>query len=304
MTKNFLSHFQAITLLFTLLSAAVFAAAPGKNDKTIILAYTTNMFSSVNTSDAKLAMEIWAKKLAARMGFDYKVDVRIYRDIPSLINAARTRETDFLQLPTPDYLAMKDREILEPLLAGVKHGSPYEAYILLVSKESAIKRIDQLRDKRIIIEKGTKGSLPYIWLDTTLMKQNLPAAEKFFKTIAMEETPSRSILPVYFHQADACLVARGAYETVLELNPAVGKNLVPIKESPGYVFGFLCGHRKADPKMKEAIMESAKSLDKEPEGKQILTLFRMDSVVVIKPEHLKSCEVLLHEYHELLKKNK
>jgi hypothetical protein len=68
------------------------------------------------------------------------------------------------------------------------------------------------------------------------------------------------------------------------------------------VSGFLCAHRKTEPDKKKAILESARKLENEPEGKQILTLFRMDRVEVYKPEYLKSTEELLARHKELLKK--
>ncbi len=89
---------------------------------------------------------------------------------------------------------------------------------------------------------------------------------------------------------------------MVELNPQIGKSLVPMKESPDLIYGFFCIHKDVDSTTRQAIMKAGRALGREVEGKQILTLFRFDAVEPYKPEYIKSAIELLREYDDLKKR--
>ncbi len=300
MTRNMISLAFAALIVF---SVALLVQA-GEGRKTFTVAFGGNFVSVANMKDSRLAAEIWSKKLAAKMGFGYTTEVLLFKDLNSLLKSVKKEETDMVEMLTPDYVRMSNRGLLDPVFIGMKNGSPLETYLLLVPRDKQITGLASLRGRKILVERGTRGNLAGIWLDTMLLKESLPPARKFFQNSISEDTPSRCLLPLYFHQADACVVTKAVYQTTIELNPKIGLSLTTIKESPPLLFGFIALRRNLDRHMVDSIMESGLALHTESEGKQILTLFGLDSLDRYKPSYLRQTEALVKEHDALLKGRK
>jgi ABC-type phosphate/phosphonate transport system substrate-binding protein len=268
-------------------------------EKTICIAFSNSTISDVNLKDAKLAMEIWSKSLAKKMGFEYKTEVRFYKDIETLHSAVRNGEVDFVQLDSYDYLKWKYRDLVEPIMCGEKSNTPLEKFYIIVHKDSGIRSLAGLKNKKIIIERGNKAGIPQIWFDYELLKARLPVARKYCASLILEDNPSRSVIPIYFRQADACVVTDRAYNTITELNPSFSNKITIITESPGFIIGFICVRKDCDENMRRAFIESGISLEKETEGRQMLTLFRLDRVAPYKPSYILNMERLTREYDAL-----
>jgi len=289
-----------------LLAAWLFFLAAGvpvaKEIKTVTMAFSSNLISEVNLKDTRLAMEIWSRKLTSRMGFDYRTEVKFFRDYPSLVSAIEKKEVNFVQLSVIEYLGLKDRSLVEPLLISPKDGRLKDPLIMLVHKESRFNSLEQLRNTAMVLERGPRpGELTRFWVETLLLRQKLPPPKLFFKSIETEDTLSRSATKVYFRQADACVISRGTFDTLKELNPQFGRNLRIIIESPPFIYGFFCCVRGNDPEVRRAFMETALKLGSEAEGRQILTLFRVDSIEPFKPDALNECLELYREHEKLRK---
>ena len=115
------------------------------------------------------------------------------------------------------------------------------------------------------------------------------------------------MLSVFFRQDDACIVTRDVFEAMIELNPQVGAELTVLVTSPEFMYGVTCLRKNLDEENQKRLLENAIQLQTYPKGKQILTLFRRDEVVLFKPSYLESIERLVKEYHNLMggeKKNK
>jgi ABC-type phosphate/phosphonate transport system substrate-binding protein len=86
------------------------------------------------------------------------------------------------------------------------------------------------------------------------------------------------VLPVFFRQADACVVTRRGFKTMSELNPQVSQRLKVLAASPGLVptgFGFRPDY--TDPLKNTIVAELARIKDS-PAGAQVLTLFQSGSL--------------------------
>jgi ABC-type phosphate/phosphonate transport system substrate-binding protein len=271
-------------------------------EKIIRIAFSNSTISDANLKDAKLAMEIWSKSLAAKMGFEYRTEVKFFKDLATLHGAVKSGEVDFVQFDSFDYVRWPHRNIVEPILVGDKNGTPLEKFYIIVHKESGIRSLAMLKNRKIIIERGNKAGIPLIWFDTALLREGLPLARRFCSSVHLEDNPSRSVLPVYFRQADACVVTDRAYNTMSELNPGFSSKLAILLESPAFIIGFFCARKGTDEYMRQSFIESGLSLEKEVEGRQILTLFRLDRVSLYKSGYISTTEKLSREYETLMRK--
>lgn len=177
--------------------------------------------------------------------------------------------------------------------------SPENELVFLVNKKRNINSLDQLRNKNIIIKKDFSYSLALIWLDTLLLERSLPEGNQFFQTIKPVDKESKSVLPVFFGQADACIVHRETFETMISLNPQVGKQLKILFKSPPFLMAVTCYHNQLDNTIKDLVIKFSETADQDPEGKQILMIFKMRNVFRYRPEYLKNVEDLYNKHKKL-----
>src|SRR5208283_5439222 len=79
------------------------------------------------------------------------------------------------------------------------------------------------------------------WLSITLAASNLPCPERFFASHKQNDKITQVVLPVFFRRADVACLARHDWDTAVELNPQLGRELRPLSISPKVIpigFGF------------------------------------------------------------------
>ena len=109
-------------------------------------------------------------------------------------------------------------------------------------------------------------------------------------------------MAVFFGQADAAIVSRGALETAATLNPQIGNRIVVVSESKSLIGDFTCIPTSVNEKFKQSIEYAALHLHERTAGRQILTLFHIDRVVPFQPSYLDGTIELLRERDRLLLK--
>jgi len=143
------------------------------------------MFYDVNANDARAITRIWSEALIRKINSaveDPGSKTTIFHDRPSIIEALQTREVDLLILPPLEYLMIRQDVPLEPIITGVVgEAVPYE-YILLVRRDEESRTLGQLRDKKLVLDIGGKGSIPQMWLDASLLKSGLPESRDLFNS--------------------------------------------------------------------------------------------------------------------------
>jgi ABC-type phosphate/phosphonate transport system substrate-binding protein len=223
-------------------------------------------------------MELWLNEVAnvRKEWVTTKSKTVVFHDLPSLIAAVTAKQVDFVGLPSMDFFQVKDKIPLVPLLTYTVEGYAGTVYYLLISKDKGSSSLKGLKNGRLLVQKhDEKGQLPILWLNSILKKEGLPPADFFLRSIKKVETASQAILPVFFQQADYCIVAREGFETSRELNPQIGERLAIAARSPALVIGLLAVRQDVSETLKKTVAEIAVNLASYPKGKQILTLFRI-----------------------------
>jgi ABC-type phosphate/phosphonate transport system substrate-binding protein len=258
--------------------------------------------SDASQKDTKAALEIWLLRLGKKKGYVVEPEVRFYLTLDEIDSGIARGEINCIGMTLIEFLSLKSRNMIIPLLSYYKNNSAYETFLLLVHKDSPFKSMKDLKDKRIIIEQGKKALVPLYWLDTALLEENLPTHGKFFTMAKTEDNSSRAAIPLYFKQIDACVISRSSYKTITELNPQLGKNLRIIKESPPIVLNLVGVAKTVAQKEREDFADMGTKLSTDEDGKQILMLFQLDGLIPFKEEHLKSAEELKNRHDSLLRK--
>jgi ABC-type phosphate/phosphonate transport system substrate-binding protein len=294
-------------ILCWLLTCLVMALYPdsGQTEKQKIfrMGVIADTFSGVNQNDARIALNVLLAKQLNTDFLQYKTETVIYPDIHAAIQDTKNGKLDLLTLPTMDYILARDQIQMKPEMISGVGPEKEQSYILLVNEGSNIKSLSQLNNKKLIVEKGAGGRLALKWIDTLLLEASLPESEVFFQEIKQVDKSSRALLPVFFGQADGCIVRNFTYETMVELNPQVGKKLLVLNRSPVLGSTLLCFHTGIENKLADSIINFIQKMPDHIEYRQVLLLFQVKQIFRYKPEYLHSLESLLHRYEELKQKS-
>lgn len=299
MKANFI-RYSFISAVFILTGSPLSFSQENQNKVIFDVGYSTKVFQNVNLRDAKAATHILTKKIVQKTGLDIGTETIVYNDLESIEKALNSFKLDLIALLPEEYLAIKDHVAIYPYLATVMNGDVYDEHVVLARKDREIKKLRDLKDKRLIISIAAEGDIPVMWLEVTLNKEGLPRSEKFFSSIKMVDQVSQAVIPVFLGQMDACIVTNYGFNTMMELNPQVGQMLQVLITSPKYANGLSCINNVLDEESyREIIERTLRELHTEPEGRQILALFKAEKFVLFEPSFLENVEILLREFKDL-----
>ncbi len=271
----------------------------GSGEHSIRLGYLASMLAEVDRSDAKVALQVWTDNLSKEEGYNYTTFSEIYESLDEMVQALKDRKIDMVSISALDYLRIRDKVSLIPEICSAWNDSPFAVELLLVRKDSGITSFKQLAGRTLLIEKLATGGLPMIWLDTLLWKNGLPEHTRFCGKVKLVDKSSAAAMPVFFKQADACIVRETSFNSIVELNPQVGNDLVAIERSPKCLRAFALFRSDYNETDRKRLERSALKLHQTVKGKQILMLFKTEKIIDYDPAFIKTTEDLWAEYHKL-----
>jgi len=230
---------------------------------------------------------------------EWRVETAIFSGQSSLIRALKADETDFLILLPLEYLEISEEISLRPVWTVTTEGRASYEYALLVRKDEGTNGLGHLAGKGLVIAKGGKGRIPEMWLNTVLLSEGLPEMGDLFGSIKEVDKPSQALFPVFFGQRDVCLVPLRTFWTMAELNPQLRESLVVLLRSPAFCRGLMCSTEEVYEQYRPIFEGTLAGLNTDPQGRQLLTIFRADEIVRFEPVHLESVRELMGEYERL-----
>lgn len=271
--------------------AAALAVSPARAQapEPFITGFTAAMFSGLNANDARAALTLWANEIASTRGLHLTVAVEAYErleDVRAAIDARRLH----LLLSLKQYHDLARPDFGRVLLGG-RHGVFRDQY-LLVTRRGAFASLAALKGRTLHVVDGMTDDMSRAWLDRELAAAGLPKADAHFAAVVRAPKAARGVLPVYFGQADACLVTRAAFATLTELNPQIGQALEALATSPPLVSSIVLLDRQFAA-AKPGLLEALLALGGSPRGQQVLSLFGVDATALAGPDDLTSSMEML-----------
>ena len=254
------------------------APATADTNQVFRLAFSSSMFTEVNESDARAAMKVWIMTVAKERGIPVDPEPRAFRSVEEMAAACQTNPVDGFFVITEEFARLQKLMKFDRLGVASVNGKITEEYLLLVRKDSGVERLDQLQGHTLNILNTPRTSLATVWLDTLLLEQHLKRTSGFFGRVTLANKASRVALPVFFRQADACVVTRNSFAVMGELNPQLNTQLKILAVSPPVVpasFAFLANG--ASPHRQQILTEMSR-LGENPAGQQILTLVQAEHI--------------------------
>ena len=247
-----------------------------------------------NRGDLTVSLQTWADTVSQPYGV--KVVSRIYEDMAALRKAVERSE---VQMVNSSGMELVEAFSLEELGKGfVRHSNGVEeGLVLLVNATSGIHRFDDLRGKKIV--RLSNDRLSDVFLESQCLKASGTSCREFAK-VSEEKQDVQSLYRLFFGKVDAALVSLTTLNMASEMNPQIARRLTGIVEwkAKGLNFGMMT--RNADPAIRDMFMQSVGEVIKSPSGRQILELFKTDSVVAVDASDLQPYRELLADYKALL----
>lgn len=263
--------------------------------------FSSSMFTDVNETDAKASVKAWAETFARERHIQAVPDPQVIEGLPALARALRTMDLGLVSLTTEEYLNLQLGEGRVTLLTAIANGQSSTEYVLLVHRETDIQNLAALKGRKLILQEDPRASLALPWLDTILLEAGLPPTNEHFGQVTRVKKLSGVVLPVFFRQADACLVTRAGLETLSELNPQVGGQMRILATSPGLLPSLACIPAAANgAKVALDLMNEVVHFQDTTPGRQLLNLFQSDRIIPVQPGEVDRARQLLATHRQLL----
>jgi ABC-type phosphate/phosphonate transport system substrate-binding protein len=277
------------------LSLVLFPAAGHAGKRPFSVGFVERSIPNVDPREAQAALEIWAADMVRQSVQEIEVDKIVSMATLTDTEAGiASRQFDLVVLPATYYLKLGKPASLEPIAVTARSDAPGERYCLLVRKDSAIAGLRDLKGKRLLVQSTISEENPcFLWVEWLLVRAGLPGIFSFFPSAQAEGKPSRLILPVFFRQADACVVSRQAFDTMVELNPQIKEQLQIIDQSPPMPEMLVCIQHQIEPWFSSFLKEYILNIHTHARGRQIMTLFQISRLLPYREEYLEPVRRLM-----------
>ncbi len=213
--------------------------------------------------------------LGRRLNKDLEfVQRKTYGEINELLGRG---EIDLAFICSGPYVAGKERFGFASLAVPEVHGSHFYRSYLIVNKDSAYHRLEELRGHTFAFtdpDSNTGKLVPTFWL---AVMQERP--ETFFSRIVYTYSHDNSIMAVARNLVDGAAVDSLIWEFYQEKNPVSTAKTRIIKKSETYGIPPLVASKNLSPASKERIRQILFSMHQDPEGKRILTELMIDRFI-------------------------
>jgi ABC-type phosphate/phosphonate transport system substrate-binding protein len=263
------------------------------------IGFSSRAFVNVPKEDIRAAVCILAKKVARKASGS--AESRVYDSTLEMERDLRDHKLDVLALTPDDFLNIKGRIPLDPIMMTATDKGYEIDLLLLVRKDSHFRGLKDLKNRIIVMPSkiAQYGNIYHIWLDMLLAREGLPAIDSFFSSVQEARTASQALMPVFFRTADACVVTGNVLDLASELNPQVGKELRILAKTGKLAGGIIALRHDLPEQRKQKIKEALMTLRDDQEGRQLFVLFQLERLVPYRPEYLKGTEAFITEHRRL-----
>jgi phosphonate transport system substrate-binding protein len=292
-----------IAVVFLLMTNIISQKKSGtENNEAWGVAFLRTMFLNADYNDAKAAIKVYVQNLQDQLLTGFSMKPVYFENTDDLLKNYSKENLAVISLSSIDYLAYKSRLSLYPILVNSGQSDPLENYLIVIRKDENINNIAALADKKIGMPPKANDPIPVMWMDVLIESGKTAKREKSFNNIITDKTESQLILSLFFGQLDACLVSKTSFETMVEINPQIGRQLTILNSSPGYlrvVSSFTMKFKNSI--YSNELLKHLTTLDNYAAGRQLFALTKTAKIIPYKDEYLNNVRDLISTYNKLKK---
>jgi phosphonate transport system substrate-binding protein len=257
------------------------------------MAISDKVVIGVNLSDARAAMMVWTREIMKTIDINVAINQEIVKPSDQLLAAIRGGTVDLFCLTAQEYRQVAPYVDTSRIIADDYGG---DELLLVVREGSGIVNLAGLRGRSVILQESPSTGLAEPWLTVSLWREGLESPAQWFSRMTRNTKLSQVVLPVFFGQADACVVTRRGLNTMFELNPQLSRKLKILLVSPRMVSAFFAWRKDFPANLKKPLFDRLIELKSSPATRQILTLFQSSGFTAYDADCLRPANSLLEAY--------
>jgi ABC-type phosphate/phosphonate transport system substrate-binding protein len=278
-----------------------FAVEQPETERAMRYGFTAAVIGDANPQDVLAASLIWSRGVVAQTGFWTTVEANIFQDSTEAVASVNAGKIDLLALSTLEYLGVERTLQAEPGLVIQQSNETMTESVLLVRND--VTSLADLAGKRLAINLQSRDwDLSTVWLDVLLMEAGMPDRQKAFSAIKIVPKRSQAALALFFRQVDAAIETRSAFETAVELNPQLGKELKILATSPPFLSALICIRNSMGRDLRQRYIEKATRLHELPQFRQTFIVMRVTRISEWDPRFLDTARAMVGRRDALKKK--
>jgi phosphonate transport system substrate-binding protein len=260
------------------------------------MAVSTDTLAGANVNDARAAYKVWTSEVTRQAPLTIaEIVPEIFLPSEEIIRDIRQGTIEGFGITALEFLKIAD--LIEPESVVLQdYLSDGTEYVLLTHRNGPIKKITDLRGAQVLMQLHRDMVLAPAWVGTLLAANNLPQAEHFLAALKSVDNLNQVVLPVFFHRADAACLARRNWETAVELNPQLGRDLSILAVSPKLIPELIAFRRGCSPEGREAMINTILKVASLSAGQQIAALYQSHGFVVKPASVMNGTLQMLYEF--------
>ncbi len=283
-----------------LVAASIFCAFADESGSTefhLKMGYAGEVYPDVNNKDVSAAVGVLTRRIVwEKIG---KGEARYYDNVWEMEKDFKAGRVQVLALPVEIFLELRNRIPIDPVLVSSTDRGHDTELLLMVRKDSGIRSVRDLKKRSIVLPLRNRRhkDMYCVWLETLLMREGVGRdMDSFFSSVKGMRTVSKVVMPVFFKQADACVVSRQVFELTSELNPQIGRELTVISRIGNLAHGIIAFDRRLPEETRQRFRQAFLTLHETPDGQQLLMLFQVRKLIPFSQGYLTATESLFAEY--------
>jgi ABC-type phosphate/phosphonate transport system substrate-binding protein len=216
-------------------------------DPHLILRYglTYGVIENANPTDVRAASLVWVQGLSDLLGFYRTAEANLYSTAAEAVTAVNTDLTDVLAISTLEYFSVERLLKASPALAFESAGEISVEYVLLARQAQG--SLKELTGKTIAVQAANRPwAMSEVWADVMMADAGIPDWRRSYSVNYVEKR-GHAAMAVFFKRADLAIEVRSAFETAVELNPQLGRELTVVARSPKLLPGLICFSDRLSP---------------------------------------------------------
>lgn len=275
---------------------AAAASLPAGEEKVIRMGYTEGLFQNMNKADALAAMTVWAQTVAAQYDVKIAREMDLYHSVKEVRAALLAEEWDCMSLLLPEYIELGASLLRPPYVTYVKDGCNFIEYVLLCP--ATVNGIAELAGKEVTIHTDADTCMAVDWLNFIFVEQGAGSLAEADVRLEYNRKPSGTVLGVFFGKSDACVVTRSVFESMVELNPQVGKKLKIMAVSEHMIRSIFGFRNEFVHSQEEQMLTAVVNLQSSKTGEQLLRVFKISQMAYLDERQVRESIAIYQKWRQ------
>ena len=301
--KPFVSSFSSVLIGLCVMAGGAARVVAGSDATTgasggpLRFAISDKVVVGVSLGDARAALAIWAQELLKTAGLPMAPNQDWVKPSHQLLGAIRGGKVDMFCVTIQEYRRIPQYVDISRIITDENGG---DQLMLVVRQDGGIVNLAGLKGRSLIAQESPFTSLAEPWLTVSLRQDGLESPGQWLGRMTTSTKLSQVVLPLFFGQADACVVARRGLNMMFELNPQLSRKLKVLRASPNMLSAFFAWRKDFPAHLKKSIIDRLLELRSSPTARQVLTLFQSPGFTAQEPDCLSTANSLLDAYERYL----